>query len=115
MARRTNRRTKPRDRRARDTTKAVSRPNVKILSVTDDNGSVIFTLDGPFLYVGGLPGITMEGAVVTQVSNVTSSTFTLTFFDAGSDSYVIKIPQDDPSIRTRGGGYLAAGCITLFI
>jgi hypothetical protein len=108
MARRTNRRTKPRDRRARDTSKATPRPNADVTSAQEVEGQIHFTLNADAFYVGGVPAILLGSTPPIAVSAITQNSFKLVWAAPPVEGMSITIPQDDPAFRTRGGGYIAA-------
>jgi hypothetical protein len=107
MARRSNQRNKPRDRRAHDATVAISHADVKVIAAEVNGADVFFSLNGQVMYTGGLPAITISGNSPVLISSVSATAFTLTYAIPVAPDLELIIPPHDPAFRVRGGGYIA--------
>ena len=58
-------------------------------------------------------GITVQGVAPTAVTQVSSTSFDLTYPSSVVTTNVVVVPSNVPQIRSAPGGYLNAGTVTL--
>ena len=71
------------------------------------------TVTSPYTYGGVLPKITVQGALATAITQVSSTVFDLTYASSVVTTNVVVVPANDPGIRSMTGGFLNAGTVTL--
>lgn len=111
MAQRTLRRTKPRDRRAKDPSIPTRRTPAIILSLTAVTETEVRVEFDTRVQVSRTPGFVAGASGKSAVKQATledPTLVTLKFEDAVADSTML-IGEYDPGIRTASGGFVPAG------
>ena len=108
MAFSTRRRPNRRNRRARDYSLVQTQDIPFLDSLLANATKLDVTFSQPMIYRDVLPGIRVNGALPTAITNITDNACTLDYAANVVSGQEVTVPPNDPGFRSKTGGYFRA-------